>query len=150
MERIYYFIEQDLRQGFTIVFTCLVLIVVAALIDLWAGIDAARANKERVRSRPLRRTGQKILDYYKLQFVFLLVDVLGLVFPWYTIPYASVLCTACVLLIEGMSVVENLRKKKSSAASVAQVAEKIVACLTSEEAEDIIRIIKESRKDSEK
>ena len=41
MERIYYFIEQDLCQGFTIVFTCLVLIVVAALIDLWAGIDAA-------------------------------------------------------------------------------------------------------------
>lgn len=61
--RIYY---AGLRAGVAIIFTCLVLIVAACLLDMWTGIDAARANKEKICSRPLRKTGTKIVDYYRL------------------------------------------------------------------------------------
>lgn len=146
MEKYVGFITQDLRAGVAIIFVCLVLIVFACLLDMWTGIDAARANKEKICSRPLRKTGTKIVDYYRLVMFFILIDILGLCFPWYNLPYGAVIGTAGVLFVEGFSVVENLRKKKSHAADVADMAAKIVECLTPEEAQKIIKKIKEEKK----
>lgn len=146
MEKYVGFITQDLRAGVAIIFVCLVLIVFACLLDMWTGIDAARANKEKICSRPLRKTGTKIVDYYRLVMFFILIDILGLCFPWYNLPYGVVIGTAGVLFVEGFSVVENLRKKKSHAADVADMAAKIVECLTPEEAQKLIKKIKEEKK----
>lgn len=146
MEKYIGFITQDLRAGIAIIFVCLVLIVFACLMDMWTGIDAARANKEKICSRPLRKTGTKIVDYYRLVLFFVLIDILGLCFPWYNLPYGAVIGTAGVLFVEGFSVVENLRRKKSHAAEVADMAAKIVECLTPEEAQKIIEKIKEEKK----
>lgn len=146
MEKYVGFITQDLRAGVAIIFVCLVLIVFACLLDMWTGIDAARANKEKICSRPLRKTGTKIVDYYRLVMFFILIDILGLCFPWYNLPYGAIIGTAGVLFVEGFSVVENLRKKKSHAADVADMAAKIVECLTTEEAQKIIKKIKEEKK----
>lgn len=146
MEKYVGFITQDLRAGVAIIFVCLVLIVFACLLDMWTGIDAARANKEKICSRPLRKTGRKIVDYYRLVMFFILIDILGLCFPWYNLPYGAIIGTAGVLFVEGFSVVENLRKKKSHAADVADMAAKIVECLTPEEAQKIIKKIKEEKK----
>ena len=146
MEKYIGFITQDLRAGIAIIFVCLVLIVFACLLDMWTGIDAARANKEKICSRPLRKTGIKIVDYYRLVVFFVLIDILGLCFPWYNLPYGAVIGTAGVLFVEGFSVVENLRRKKSHAAEVADMAAKIVECLTPEEAQKIIKKIKEEKK----
>lgn len=146
MEKYIGFITQDLRAGIAIIFVCLVLIVLACLLDMWTGIDAARANKEKICSRPLRKTGTKIVDYYRLVLFFVLIDILGLCFPWYNLPYGAVIGTAGVLFVEGFSVVENLRRKRSHAAEVADMAAKIVECLTPEEAQKIIKKIKEGKK----
>ena len=146
MEKYVGFITQDLRAGVAIIFACLVLIVFACLLDMWTGIDAARINKEKICSRPLRKTGTKIVDYYRLVMFFILIDILGLCFPWYTLPYGAVIGTAGVLFVEGFSVVENLRKKKSHAADVADMAAKIVECLTPEDAQKLIKKIKEDNK----
>lgn len=77
---------------------------------------------------------------------FILIDILGLCFPWYNLPYGAVIGTAGVLFVEGFSVVENMRKKKSHAADVADMAAKIVECLTPEEAQKLIKKIKEDKK----
>ena len=146
MEEYLKFIVQDIRGGITIIFICSILICIACLMDMWTGIDAARANKEKIRSKPLRKTGMKIVDYFRLIIIFVLIDILGLCFPWYNLPYGAVIGTAGVLFIEGFSVVENLRRKRSHAAEVADVAAKIVKCLTTEDAEKIIKMIKEEKK----
>lgn len=146
MERYISYITQDIHHGIAIIFVCLVAIAIACMMDLWTGIDAARANKERIRSRPLRRTGTKMLDYYRIFIIFVLIDVLGLCFPWYNLPYGAIICTVAVISIEGLSIVENFRKKKSHAADVAEVVRNIIECLTKEEAEKIIKTIKEERK----
>ena len=140
------FIVQDIRGGVTIIFICSLLICIACLMDMWTGIDAARANKEQIRSKPLRKTGVKIVDYFRLVIIFVLIDILGLCFPWYNLPYGAIIGTAGVLFVEGFSVVENLRRKRSHAAEVADVAAKIVKCLTTEDAEKIIKMIKEEKK----
>ena len=146
MEEYLKFIVQDIRGGITIIFICSILICIACLMDMWTGIDAARANKEKIRSNPLRKTGMKIVDYFRLIIIFVLIDILGLCFPWYNLPYGAAIGTAGVLFVEGFSVVENLRRKRSHAAEVADVAAKIVKCLTTEDAEKIIKMIKDNGK----
>ena len=146
MEKYVGFITQDLRAGVAIIFACLVLIVFACLLDMWTGIDAARINKEKICSRPLRKTGTKIVDYYRLVMFFILIDILGLCFPWYNLPYGAVIGTLGVLIIEGLSVIENFKKKKSHAAEVADLGMRITDCATPEEGEKIIKAIKEGVK----
>ena len=139
-------LTQDIGHGVTIIFLCCILVIVACLIDLWTGIDAARKNKERIKSKALRRTVAKILDYLQVIVFGVLIDILGLAFPWYSIPYLAIICTLGILIIEGKSVLENFNKKKSSAAQIVAVIETIVNCTDNETAEKIIRAIKDDGK----
>jgi hypothetical protein len=125
---------------------CCILTIAACFIDLWTGIDAARKNKEKIRSKALRRTVAKILDYLRVIVFGTLIDVLGLSFPWYVIPYCAIICTLGILIIEGKSVLENFHKKKSSAAKVVDIVEAIVDATDNETAEKIIKAIKSDGK----
>lgn len=136
-------LTQDIGHGITIIFICCILVVAAVLIDLWTGVEAARKNNEKIRSRILRRTVSKILDYLRVVVFGVLIDILGLSFPWYAIPYCCILVTLGILLIEGKSVIENYRKVKSSAAKVMDMIEHIIAAEDSGTAEKIIKTIKE-------
>ena len=135
-------LTQDIGHGVTIIFMCCILVIVACFIDLWTGIDAARKNKEQIRSKALRRTVAKALDYLRVIVFGTLIDVLGLSFPWYIIPYCAVVCTLGILIIEGKSVLENFHKKKSSAAKVVDIVAAIVDATDNETAEKIIKAIK--------
>lgn len=138
-----------LSYNTAVIFVCCVLVILAALIDLWTGIDAARANKERIRSKALRRTVNKIIDYLRVILFGVLIDILGIFFPWYVLPYCALLCTLGVMLIEGRSVLENLRKKKSHAADIAAMVSKIVQCIDDKDAQEIISELKGGPKKSE-
>ena len=139
-------LTQDVGHGITIIFMCCILVIVACFIDLWTGVDAARKNKEQISSKALRRTVAKIIDYLRVIVFAVLIDVLGLSFPWYAIPYCAVICTLGILIIEGKSVLENFNKKKSAAAKVIDVIETIVNCTDNETAEKIIKAIKADNK----
>ena len=129
-----------------IAFLLCVLVCAAALIDMWTGIDAARTNKERIMSHGLRKTVSKIIDYLRIVYFFLLIDILGVVFAWYNLPYCAILATLGVLLIEGRSVIENSKKKQSAAGRVVDAVQEIIACVDSEKAQKIIEMIKEQPK----
>lgn len=139
-------LTQDIGHGVTIIFLCCILVIVACLIDLWTGIDAAKKNRERIKSKALRRTVAKVLDYLRVVIFGVLIDILGLAFPWYAIPYLAIICTLGILVIEGKSVLENFQKKKSSAAQIVDVIETIVNCTDNETAEKIIKAIKDDGK----
>lgn len=133
-------------RGIMIAFMLCVLVCAAALIDMWTGIDAAKANKEKIMSHGLRKTIRKIIDYLRIVYFFLLIDILGAVFAWYNLPYCAILATLGVLLIEGRSVIENSRKKQSSAGRVVDAVQEIISCVDSEKAQRIIEMIKEEPK----
>ena len=130
-------------RGIMIAFLLCVLVCAAALIDMWTGIDAARTNKERIMSHGLRKTVSKIIDYLRIVYFFLLIDILGAVFAWYNLPYCAILATLGVLLIEGRSVIENSKKKQSAAGRVVDAVQEIIACVDSDKAQKIIEMIKE-------
>lgn len=121
---------------------CCILVIVACFIDLWTGIDAARKNREKICSKALRRTIAKVLDYLRVIVFGVLIDLLGLSFPWYAVPYMAIVCTFGILVIEGKSVLENFHKKKSSAAKVVDIIQAIVDATDNETAEKIIKAIK--------
>jgi hypothetical protein len=135
-------LTQDIGNGITIIFICCILTIIACLIDLWTGVDAARKNGERIRSKALRRTVAKAIDYLRIILFAVLIDVLGLCFIWYAIPYCAVVCTLGILLIEGKSVLENYRKRKSSAAEVVDMLQRIVECADNDTAKAILEAIK--------
>ena len=122
-------ITQDIGHGITIMFLCFVLVLFSVVIDLFTGVQAARKCKEKLQSHILRRTVNKVISYLTVVFFGIFIDVLGLCFPWYAIPYCCILTTLGVILIEGKSVIENHAKAKNPAAHVPEtvmdIAEKL-------------------------
>lgn len=122
-------ITQDVGHGIVVIFMCFVLATIAVLIDLYTGIKAAKKTGEPIRSHILRKTIKKITDYYIVIVFGVLIDMLGLCFPWYLIPYAAIIATLAVIIIEGHSVFENLARAKSKAAQVDDVIESVLPIL---------------------
>ena len=122
-------ITQDIGHGIMIMFLCFILVLFSVVIDLFTGIQAARKCREKVQSHILRRTVNKVISYLTVVFFGIFIDILGLCFPWYAIPYCCILCTLGVILIEGKSVIENHAKAKNPAAHVPEtvldIAEKL-------------------------
>lgn len=136
------YLGHDVSRGLAIIFVCCILVIAAALLDMWTGVDAAIANRERIRSHSLRKTVRKVIDYLRIVVFGVLIDILGLFFPWYDIPYACIVVTLGVILIEGKSVIENFKKKRSSAAQVLDIVAKIIECADEKDARKLIGIIR--------
>lgn len=135
-------ITQDVMHGVTIIFICCVAIIVAVLLDLNTGINAAKKNHEKIKSRILRRTITKIIDYLRVLVFGVIIDVLGLAFPWYNIPYCAILVAVGVVLIEAKSVLENYQKSKSAACELPDMLMDVIKAVTREDAQRIIELIK--------
>lgn len=135
-------ITQDIMHGVTIIFICCVAIIVAVLLDLNTGINAAKKNHEKIKSRILRRTITKIIDYLRVLVFGVIIDVLGLAFPWYNIPYCAILVAVGVVLIEAKSVLENYQKSKSAASELPDMLMDVIKAVTREDAQRIIEAIK--------
>lgn len=122
-------ITQDIGHGIMVMFLCFVLVLFSVVIDLFTGIQAAKKCKEKLQSHILRRTVNKVISYLTVVFFGIFIDILGLCFPWYKIPYACIIITLACILIECKSVIENHAKAKNPAAHVPEtvmdIAEKL-------------------------
>lgn len=140
-------ITQDLGHGLMIIFMCFMLVLFAVLFDLYTGVRAAKKLNEKIQSHMLRRTVLKVIDYLTVVFFGVLIDVLGLCFPWYAIPYCCIVTTFGIILIEGKSVIENHAKMNNPAAKVPElvgdVIERIIKC---DNIKDAMEIWEEAQK----
>lgn len=134
-----------LHNYIVVMFTCCISITIASFVDMWSGIDAARANHERIDSKGLRRTISKVVDYLRVLIFGALIDGLGLFFTWYVAPYAMILITVGIIVIECRSVMENSRKKKSYAADIADVVKQIIECADEKDAKKLVTLIKDKK-----
>lgn len=134
----------------SIVLICWFFIAVCCIVDFWSGITTAKALKQPLMSHGFRRTITKIIDYYRLMLFALMLDMLGSLLPFYSIPFATGLCTIAVMLIEGKSVIENSKRKKAHVASVPEMVEEIVKACTTERGnevfEEIINLVNMAKK----
>lgn len=131
-------ITQDIGHGVTLIFICAVAILLAVLINLSTGVERAKKCKERIKSRILRRTISKVVDYYRLLFFGVIIDVLGLAFIWYNVPYCAVVVAVGVVLIEYKSVLENYKKMKSPASKVPDAMADAADAIASKDIKELI------------
>ena len=135
-------VSQDIGHGVTIMFICAVAIVIMVLLDLSTGLRAAKATKDKIRSNILRRTVTKILDYYHFLVAGIVIDVTGLAFDFYKVPYGAILVTLAVAGIELVSMYENFKKAKSAAAEIPQMIEKIIEAKNEKDASELFEAIR--------
>lgn len=126
-----------------IILICWIFVVFGNVIDFWSGTSTAKAVGEKLDTHGFRRTIVKIGDYVKVMLFFLMFDLLGMLLPFYNLPYGTMLVTVAILIIEGMSVVENHKRKKAHAAHVPEVIKKIVQASTLEQGLAILNQIKQ-------
>lgn len=69
----------------------------------------------------------------------LIFDLIGSCISWYNLPYASVIITMAIVVIEGRSVWENEKAKKSNIAKLPDVIRAIIQCSDVRSAEELIK-----------
>ncbi len=134
----------------SVVLACWFFIAISCMVDFWSGVTTAKTLGQPLMSHGFRRTINKIIDYFRLMLFALMFDILGALLPFYSLPFATGLCTMATMFIEGKSVIENSRRKKAHAASVPEMVEKIVEACTTEKGsqvfEEIIKLANNAMK----
>lgn len=127
-----------------IVLVCWTFVFIANIIDLWSGRDTAKSLGEPIDSKGYRRTFVKIGDYYRVLMVMLLFDLIGSLFEFYKLPFATILGSVSVIAIELKSVIENSRRKKSHSAEIPDIVREIIQCSSPGKGKEIMeKLIKE-------
>ena len=126
------------------------MITAAILIDLSTGIKKAKALKCKIHSQGLRKTFTKLGDYLSIFYFGIIVDIAIHMVSKAYVPVGIALACLASCTIECISVIENLKARKSAAGKVPEIAEKIVNAKNIKEAVDIINTIKELTKEEQK
>ena len=142
-------LEFLIKEAFYFVISA-AMITAAILIDLSTGIKKAKALKEKIHSQGLRRTFTKLGDYLSIFYFGIIVDIAIHMVSKAYIPVGIALACLASCTIECISVIENLKARKSAAGKVPEIAEKIVNAKNVKEAVDIINVIKELTKEEQK
>lgn len=121
-----------------IIMACWIMMVSSCFVDLWSGRNTAQFLGEKLESHKYRRTVIKIGDYSRVMVFGFMFDCLGMLLPFYILPFGTMLCTTGVILIEGKSVLENLARKKAHAADIPEVIKKIIQAASTKDAESIL------------
>lgn len=124
-----------------ITLVCWFFVMCACLVDFWSGTSTAKALGESLHSHGLRRTIVKIGEYWRVLIFTLMFDMLGALLPFYSLPFATILCAIGIICIEARSVIENSRRKHSHAAEVPDMVKKIVEAATSEQGAEVLSAI---------
>ena len=124
-----------------IIMICWTFVFIANIIDFWSGRDTAKALGEPIDSKGYRKTFVKIGDYYRVLMFALLFDLIGSLFEFYNLPFATLLGSVAVIAIELKSVIENSRRKKSHSAEIPQIIKEIIQCSTTAKGEEILKRI---------
>lgn len=124
-----------------IIMICWTFVFIANIIDFWSGRDTAKALGEPIDSKGYRKTFVKIGDYYRVLMFALLFDLIGSLFEFYKLPFATLLGSVAVIAIELKSVIENSRRKKSHSAEIPEIIKEIVQCTTTAKGEEILKRI---------
>lgn len=121
-----------------IIMVCWAIMVISCFIDLWSGRNTAKFLGEKLESHKYRKTVIKIGDYSRVMIFGTMFDCLGMLLPFYILPFGTMLCATGVILIEGKSVHENSVRKKAHAADIPEIIKSIMQAASQKDAEIIL------------
>lgn len=115
-----------------------IVMLVAVLVDMQAGIHRARILKEKIHSHGLRKTFKKFGEYGLVVMLGMLVDVVGILFSIFSLPYISAGSVITAVTIEGFSVYESMKASQSLAASMVDIVGELVKSKSPDEVKKIL------------
>ena len=121
-----------------LILVCWSFVCIAIIFDFWSGRATSKALGEKLDSKGYRRTFVKIGDYYRVLMFLLLFDLIGSLFDFYKLPFATILGSIATIAIELKSVIENSRRKKSHAGDMPEIIKEIIQCTTADKSKKIL------------
>lgn len=115
-----------------------IVMLVAVVVDMQAGIHRVRILKEKIHSHGLRETFKKFGEYGLVVMLGMLVDVVGILFSIFSLPYISAGSVIAAVMIEGFSVYESMKASRSSAASMVDIVGELVKSKSPDEVKKIL------------
>lgn len=124
-----------------VIILCWGFMSLACLIDLWDARKTAIITGEKLESAKYRRSITKMGDYARVLLFTLMFDAMGMLLVFYSLPFATMVCTASILAIEGKSMIEHSARKKSSAADIPEMVRQIIKAANTRDAQNIIDML---------
>lgn len=139
METILSFYKLHLFLG--VFLSVCILVIGAIMLDLWDGVHTAKVTNQRVHSHKLRATIAKMSEYFRFMLIGFLVDCIGFLFSFYTLPFVAVLFGVGLIIVEAKSMFEHASRRKSHATELPEIIQSIVECARDKDAEKIVKQI---------
>ena len=98
-----------------------ILVIGAIFVDLWDGVYTAKKTHQKIKSHKLRITGEKVAEYFRFIFIVFLLDTVGVLLPWYALPYLTMVMAVGLIGVEIKSLFEHAKERKSKATEVKDV-----------------------------
>lgn len=118
-----------------------ILVIFAIMLDLWDGVHTAKKTHEHVHSHKLRVTIAKISEYFRFIMIGFLVDCIGFLFAFYTLPFVAVLFGVGLIIVEAKSMFEHANRRKSHTNELPGIIQSIIECTRHKDASEIIKQI---------
>lgn len=135
-------IKQYVIIRIAIILVCWVFVAVAVAVDFVSGRKTAKALGKPITSRGYRRSVTKLADYYKIMLFAIMGDIIGCLFDFYIVPFMTLMFVLAILFIEGKSLMEHSRERKTAAAEIPDIVKQIIQCSTSAKGQEILELIK--------
>jgi hypothetical protein len=124
---IQFLIDGDVGRIRTLAFILAVFyscVLLSVLIDLFFGVKRARRKKIARTSIGFRRTVTKLTGYFGLMILLTIADIVGsMILP---LPYFTFVGAIGVIIVEGVSIYENIKKDVHSVEDIPHVLLKLM------------------------
>lgn len=117
----------------SIVAFCILTSGLFSVADTASGIYTAKKTGEKLRSHRLRKMFEKMAVYWFFQ---VLVGIVGLIlslFPFYNLPYLSILFAIMICMTEGRSMWEHSKRRRDGVAKLPEAVQELIDLAGGEE-----------------
>lgn len=109
-----------------IVSVCIFVTGIFSIADTISGVYTAKKAGEKLRSHRLRKMFEKMAVYWFFQTLVGLVGLILSLFPFYNLPYLSILFSIMICVTEGKSMWEHSRRRKDGVAKLPEAVQELV------------------------
>ena len=109
-----------------IVSVCIFVTGIFSIADTISGVYTAKKTGEKLRSHRLRKMFEKMAVYWFFQTLVGLVGLILSLFPFYNLPYLSILFSIMICVTEGKSMWEHSRRRKDGVAKLPEAVQELV------------------------
>ena len=104
-----------------------------SIADTISGVYTARKTGEKLRSHRLRKMFEKMAIYWFFQTLVGIVGLILSVFPFYNLPYLSIVFAIMICVAEGLSMWEHSKRRRDKVAKLPEAVHELVELAGGEE-----------------